>query len=570
MPVLILLVITFLMTSAPADAAKRLALIIGNDTYSFVPKLAKARSDARAMAETMTGLGFETITAFDADRRGMNRAITSFTSRLEPGDTAMVFYAGHGVEIDGENHLLPIDIAAAENGNADFIRFESIALSDLLRRIQATGARTTLVFLDACRDNPFAASSLGRSIGGARGLARITAPEGTFVVYSAGAGQQALDSLAPDDPNPNSVFTRLLLPKLKRPGLELRQLISELRIEVRDLAKTRSHAQFPAYYDELLGQFFFAAPKPLGIAGSPQPEPEAKPKAAAGDIHKDFELARSINTPEAYRVFLERYGARDDAVAVGLARQMLENFDENAPPVQPVETATFTPAPANSGRQLQIDNAALTREIIRETQAALNARGCRAGPADGIMGNRTRAAFDDFLAATGVVLSAGSLGTEAALNAVRATNGVICKPAKAKQVAAPKPKTKPQAGPKSTTKTAAAPAAPKPKPKPTPAATVSLTGTWSGKSSCHPAKRFRLRYRKTSANTYRETARIAGDPEGTVGTVRVNGRKLSAKIKNLGLPDYPNSWNATFSTSGKSYSGTDDKGCKITRSRIGN
>ena len=263
---LFLAVLGFVLVGLSAQAERRVALIIGNNSYTEVPALGKAIADASAVAETLDGLGFETILATDLDRREFNLRLSELTSRLEPGDTALFFFAGHGVEIEGENYLLPTDIPGASGLSSDFVTSEAIALSVLLDRIRKTGARTTLAFLDACRDNPFPQVA-GRSIGRPQGLGRIAAPEGTFVVFSAGAGQQALDALHPEEQAENSVFTRLLLPKLEEPGLELRQLIGELRVEVRDLARTRDHAQFPAYYDELLGQFYFTS-APVGGEGA--------------------------------------------------------------------------------------------------------------------------------------------------------------------------------------------------------------------------------------------------------------------------------------------------------------
>ena len=136
------------------------------------------------------------------------------------------------VEIDGENYLLPTDIVAPSSGETDFVKSESIALSNLLDRVRATGARTSIAIIDACRDNPFETVS-GRSVGRTRGLGRINAPEGMFVIFSAGAGQMALDRLSDDEPAQNSVFTRALLPRLSEPGLELRSMVSDLRREVR-------------------------------------------------------------------------------------------------------------------------------------------------------------------------------------------------------------------------------------------------------------------------------------------------------------------------------------------------
>ena len=229
---LLVLIIVALLPSL-AIAKDRYALVIGNDAYLEVSVLEKAVADAEAVEAELAALGFETILALNVGRRDLNIAIADFTQKLSPGDTAVVFFAGHGVEIDGENYLLPTDIIAPSDVQKGLISSESVALSSLLERVRRTGARTTVAFIDACRDNPFATKA-GRSIGSARGLARIAAPEGTFIVYSAGAGQQALDKLDDEDTNANSVFTRNLLPKLSQPGLEIRDLVSQLRLEVRD------------------------------------------------------------------------------------------------------------------------------------------------------------------------------------------------------------------------------------------------------------------------------------------------------------------------------------------------
>lgn len=292
------LVLAMICTQVAAE--KRIALLIGNDAYTQVPALRKARADATAMADALASAGFETVIALDVGRRDFNLAIAKFTNQLGPGDTAFVFFAGHGVEIDGENYLLPVDILVPGEASTDFVTAESIALSNLLDRVRATGAKATLAVIDACRNNPFPRRN-GRSLGRTRGLGRIAAPEGTFVVFSAGAGQLALDELTNDDQAENSVFTRLLLPKIATPGLELRALIADLRVEVRDLARTQNHAQFPAYYDELLGDFFFidaasrsADTTPLAVLPLPNDLPELADMGAVATTKSVTEAAIAV------------------------------------------------------------------------------------------------------------------------------------------------------------------------------------------------------------------------------------------------------------------------------------
>jgi hypothetical protein len=447
---------------AHAQAEKRMGLVIGNDSYANVPLLEKARSDARALSDTLTDLGFDITTVLDANRRDMNRAIAGFTARLQPGDTALVFYAGHGVEIDGENYLLPVDIEAPSQASEDFIKFESIGLSDILLRVQNTGARTTLMFIDACRDNPFAEST-GRSIGGTRGLARVTAPEGTFVVFSAGARQQALDRLSGPDPDPNSVFTRILLPKLKEPKLELRQLVADVRISVRDLALQQNHEQFPAYYDELLGTFYFntgEVPKPVEVAAAAPPATAPPPPS---DLATDYARAQSLNTIFAYEAFLEKHAGADDLI-MDIARRRLDELREGDAPEAPSRATTTVVAAAPQPTR---------RDIIRLTQQKLNDVGCSAGGADGVIGPRTRRAFAAFIAARGASLADSDLGSQKALDIVQAASGTVCKTVVA--AATPAPATSAPAS--RATATAAAP-------QPAPPAKSSLAGTWTFSAKC--------------------------------------------------------------------------------------
>ncbi len=303
------------LAALPALAERRVALVIGNDSYKEVMPLQKAVNDAESIASNLTRLGFEVTSITDADRRSMNRYIEEFAAQLEEGDVALMFYAGHGVEIDGENYLLPVDIPQVDLSQANYLKTESIGLSHALDRLRSSGARISLAIVDACRENPF---SLGntRSLGRTRGLGRIAAPEGTFVIFSAGAGQLALDRLHDSDPDPNSVFTRSLIPLLERPGLGVRALAVELRRDVRRLAMSVAHPQTPAYYDELIGEFHFSPEAQANLVLAPAPDQESPIKA-------DFTLVKEIGTDAAWRAFLARHGHEDDDFHVVLARSAL-------------------------------------------------------------------------------------------------------------------------------------------------------------------------------------------------------------------------------------------------------
>ncbi len=284
-------------SATPAQAEKRLALVIGINAYRDIPRLEKAVGDAGAVAQTLRGLGFQVTTVIDADRRALNRAVTLFQNQLQPGDIAFVHYSGHGVELDGQNYLLPADIPKPVAGAKDFIKAEALALGDLMDRVAASGARTRVFIIDACRDNPFAEAGT-RGIGGTRGLSRVEAPAGTFILYSAGYKQTALDRLSNNDPETTSVYTRVLTRKLREAGKPLSQIAKEIRKEVEDLARSVGHEQRPAYYDELSGSLF--------IAGVPVP-PQPSLPAPQIDERKAFETAQSIGTVAAWDAFLTRF-----------------------------------------------------------------------------------------------------------------------------------------------------------------------------------------------------------------------------------------------------------------------
>uniref|UniRef100_UPI0011AE420A caspase family protein n=1 Tax=Methylobacterium sp. B34 TaxID=95563 RepID=UPI0011AE420A len=247
--------------STTNTAAKRFALVIGNGAYRNVPSLKNAKNDAAAIAAKLEKVGYEVLYVTDLDRRSMNQAISTFLARIEPGSEALVYYAGHGVELNGSNYLLPIDIPALSPDQERMLRTEGANLTDLLLDLEARSARVTLVILDACRDNPFReANSSGttRSLGSTRGLGRVDPPRGTFVIFSAGVGEQAIDNLGSEDTNPNGLFTRKLLTLLDQDGLEIRPMVQRLRAEVRQAALSGTgRSQIPSYYDQLLGEFYF-------------------------------------------------------------------------------------------------------------------------------------------------------------------------------------------------------------------------------------------------------------------------------------------------------------------------
>jgi Caspase domain len=257
--------VTILPPRAHVGDARRLALVIGNGAYRNVTSLKNPVNDASAIAAKLQAVGYEVRFSRDLDRRDMNEVISDFLSGIEPGNEVLVYYAGHGVELQGSNYLLPVDVPRLGLEQERLLRSEAINLTELLMDLEARSARVSLVILDACRDNPFQVPGSTRSIGEKRGLGRVDPPQGSFVIFSAGVGEGALDNLGDNDRDPNGLFTRKLLQLITIEGIELRTMVRQLRAEVREAALAAGgQAQVPSYYDQLLGDFFFipkAGPK---------------------------------------------------------------------------------------------------------------------------------------------------------------------------------------------------------------------------------------------------------------------------------------------------------------------
>jgi hypothetical protein len=262
----------FLALAAPAYADKRVALVIGNNDYKYVPKLQKAVNDARTMGNTLKQLGFDVMVAENQNRQQFSQSLLAFDNALGPGDTAFFFYAGHGFEIAGQNFLLPTDVPAATEGQEELVRDASVLADRVIERLQNKKVRTSILVFDACRNNPFERSGT-RAVAGGGGLAPMTQlPEGVFSIFSAGPRQTALDRLSNDDANPNSVFTRTFAKELMQPGENLVQVTQHTRRLVSEMAETVSHKQVPVYFDQMVDDVFLN-----GAAKTAEPAKAADP-----------------------------------------------------------------------------------------------------------------------------------------------------------------------------------------------------------------------------------------------------------------------------------------------------
>lgn len=222
-------------------AAERVALVIGNANYSEAP-LVNPLNDARAMTQRLQNLGFTVYSVTDADLGAMQQAVMDFMNEVTEESTALVFYAGHGIQANGRNYLIPVD-ATLKSERA--LRFEALELNDILEELAEIEAKINIVILDACRNNPFAR----RFRGGSRGLAVVDAARGTLIAYATAPG-----SVASDGHGDNGLYTQELLKALEAPGLKVEEVFKRVR---RQVAEKSGGEQLPWESSSLIGDFVF-------------------------------------------------------------------------------------------------------------------------------------------------------------------------------------------------------------------------------------------------------------------------------------------------------------------------
>lgn len=284
--------------SEPLQAAenKKFALLIGNSDYTHVPRLANPVNDANALGAAFDRIGFEVSVALNLDGVGLNRALRDFARKARNADVAILYFAGHGLEIDGTNYLLPVN---AKLSHADDAEYEAIRLEKFLRAI-GNAQTLKLLLVDACRDNPFldGIGDATRSLG--RGLARVEPPGGVVVGYAARGGTVAFDG-----EGRNSPYASALLEHMEEPGLEIGRLFRRVRDSVFQSTEGR---QEPFVYGSLPAADIF-------IAGE-------------STIRTDFDAADTLATVEAWDNFLRLYEFRTDSALVSAAKRLREAAQE--------------------------------------------------------------------------------------------------------------------------------------------------------------------------------------------------------------------------------------------------
>lgn len=329
------------------------ALIVGNNNYETLPTLAKAEEDAGGYSALFTDKGFEVTTILNAPMAQMRRQLAEFYEEIRPGDTVAFVYSGHGWSDGSLNYLVPVD--AQITGSAAVAVEMSIPLKNgvngILDNIAARQAKLTIAVIDACRNNPFG-GNLSRAVGVTRGLAPIEPAQGTFLIYSAAAGQSALDRLGEADTQEYSVFTRFFLRNLNATG-DLRQATIQTRNQVQQAANIIGADQRPAYYDELSGTSCL-----FGACDAQTDDGQIK------GVVEEWAFVQNSKSRVVLNAFISKW--KDEPLYVALAQEILDSLPTHAPTsnARPVpDTQERTPVP-----EPQPDTSALETKALNFVQ----------------------------------------------------------------------------------------------------------------------------------------------------------------------------------------------------------
>ena len=421
----------------PAGAEKRVALVIGNSAYDNTAPLKNPSNDAVDIAETLRKLDFEVIDGTDLSKREMEKRIRAFADKLEGADVGLFFYAGHGLQVDGRNFLAPVDATLKSDTDLDF---EAIELNLVLKQLERN-SRVSIVFLDACRDNPLArnlaVASRSTSVG--RGLAQVDKAVGMMIAFATQPGNVALDGQGR-----NSPFTEALLEHIDSEGASINDVMINVRKDV--LEKTNGK-QIPWENSSLTGQFYF---KPAAAEGS-----TAEIAALRAEIARLKANQAKLRKPEQDQLASLEKKLEDETGEAETSRVIAVEPAGGASADDEIETANLSPSTLTDTEQAdatpepvaEIDQAALSRDI----QTKLKALNCYNGPIDGDWGRGTRSAMEAFNKIANRELNTDE-AEQVTLDALGAWTGENCpaktivrhKPAPAPKAASPRTRAKTQ------------------------------------------------------------------------------------------------------------------------------
>ena len=282
--------------AALRGSEQRVALVIGNSNYESAPKLANPGNDAQSMAELLNSAGFEVISATDLRQDDMVKVLQDFSGKVAargPNTVAMVYYAGHGVQLAGENYLIPVDAKIATPADLDG---NAVRLVDVMGTLETIPSRMRIVVLDACRNNPFP----GVNDAG-RGLAIVDAPNGSIVGYSTAPGMEAQDGS-----NGHSPYTNAFLRLAREPNVPIEQLFKRIRLDVNNTTDGR---QTPWESSSLTSDFYFFGDTAVAATRAPVNGPvvQMASNLPSRSARQAYDFVLSEGTPDNYDEFIRLY-----------------------------------------------------------------------------------------------------------------------------------------------------------------------------------------------------------------------------------------------------------------------
>ena len=357
--ILVLAVWSLWLSGEPALAGKRVALVIGNSAYQHVRKLSNPANDSDAVSATLKGAGFDVVDLqHDLGVDEMRKTLRDFSDKTFGADFAVVYFAGHGMELDGTNYIIPVDAVLKRDID---VYDQAISLDRILAMIEPA-RQLRLVILDACRNNPFA-GSMKRTIGTraiGSGLAKVepTSPN-TLIAFAAKAGSTALDGNSKHSP-----FTAALVKHIATPGLDLRKAFGYVRD---DVLESTGNRQEPFVYGSLGGDDVALVPAKVAAAAAPDPK---------ANIRRDYELALQVGNRAAWNIFLEQYhdGFYAKLAAVQLAKIAAEEARVAATEKARLAAAETARLAAQGARQDDQAKAAAMAKSTEEERIAAEKR----------------------------------------------------------------------------------------------------------------------------------------------------------------------------------------------------
>ena len=368
---LILSLICIAFSSGAAHADRRVAFVVGNGAYKNVAQLPNPPIDAKAMAAVLRNVGFDVVEGTNLTRDKMTEKLLDFGKKAQGADVAVFFYAGHGIAISGTNYLLPID---ADIKSEMDVKLGAAINIDLTLDQTMSDAKVKLVFLDACRDNPFAAkiksNSTTRSVSVGAGLAEMKSGEGTLIAFATGPGQTALDG----QEGANSPFTRALIAHITTPGVEIQQAMTEVRAQVNE---ETNKSQLPWGHTNLTGAVYLnpaSATNANTAAGVAPAAPAVASATGSSDVELEFwRSVKESNKPEELNAYLSTY---PNGQFKSLAMARIASLENGPSTTTRNLTTGVDPAVFNEeGTQVTEDQIGLEKGQRRDVQRRLTGLG---------------------------------------------------------------------------------------------------------------------------------------------------------------------------------------------------